>query len=129
MADIRWNSNDTFVGTVVGAMPPPPSYKNPDTRSLLFRTFLAAPLLELRGATERKFSGNEVAGQNTDDDGAVIDAFAHSVLVDSQETILLVDLQGIVIKFTVNSYNVYFSFVGIINQAGEIILYDPQAHT
>jgi myosin-heavy-chain kinase len=75
-------------------MPPPPSYKCPDTRSLLFRNFLAAPLLNLQGTTERKFSGNETAGHNTDDEGAVIDAFAHGVVVDSQETIVLVDLQG-----------------------------------
>lgn len=60
--------------------------------------FLAAPLLETRdiepGYKEVKYSGTDCAGQNTDTLGVAVDAFAHHTLVDSQGTLVFVDLQG-----------------------------------
>jgi hypothetical protein len=63
--------------------------------SLVFETFLAAPLLDMSNSyTERKFSGSTVAGHSIDVVGSAIDAYAHHVLVDSDWTLLLTDLQG-----------------------------------
>jgi hypothetical protein len=66
-----------------------------DTRSFVFDTFMAAPLLPTSLLyDERKFSGSDEAGENVDDVGQVIDTFAHHVLVDSHGSFLLTDLQG-----------------------------------
>ena len=60
-----------------------------------FRSFLAAPFIATTGLyTERKFSGGDEAGNNIDDVGRAIDAFAHHVLVDSMGAMVLSDLQG-----------------------------------
>jgi hypothetical protein len=68
-----------------------------DNRSLIFATFLATPLLSTGGLyTERKFSGCDEAGDNADDIGRAVDAFAHHVLVDSMGSIVLTDLQGFI---------------------------------
>ncbi|GLB37946.1 hypothetical protein LshimejAT787_0409970 [Lyophyllum shimeji] len=86
--DIRWNSCNAFVGTVTDAW-------LDETSSLVFETFLAAPLLDTANLyTERKFSGSTTAGQSIDVVGSAIDAYAHHVLVDSEGTFLLTDLQG-----------------------------------
>ncbi|EED85595.1 predicted protein [Postia placenta Mad-698-R] len=103
----------TFVGQVTSELPPPPaSIADKDTRSLLYDMFLAAPLLETRdiepGYKEVKYSGTDCAGQNTDTLGVAIDAFAHHTLVDSQGTLVFVDLQG------------------LIKLSGKFVIYDPQ---
>jgi hypothetical protein len=83
------------VGTVVSELDPAPAAGDEDSRTLLFDTFLAAPLLSTTGLyTEQKFSGNDGISENIDMVGQVIDAYAHHVLVDSCGTILLTDLQG-----------------------------------
>lgn len=52
------------------------------------------PLLDMSGLyTERKFSGSTTAGHSVDVVGSAIDAYAHHVLVDSDGTLLLTDLQ------------------------------------
>ncbi|TFK78178.1 hypothetical protein K466DRAFT_507683 [Polyporus arcularius HHB13444] len=88
-----------FIGqTDYDAIPPPPMDLNeasPDPRALLYTTFLATPLIDKsEGYEERKFSGSLQVGQNKDVIGRAIDAFAHHVLDDSQNTCILVDLQG-----------------------------------
>ena len=74
---------------------PPPFEGNKDDQTLIFKTFLAVPLLSTSGLyTERKFSGSDEAGDSVDETGRAIDAFAHHVLVDSHGSFLLADLQG-----------------------------------
>ena len=76
-------------------LPQPPASGKGDTRILLHDTFLATPLINPSdGYTEEKFSGADVVGTNTSVIGRAIDAFAHHVLDDSQESCILVDLQG-----------------------------------
>jgi len=68
---------------------------NADDRTLLFKTFLAAPLLSCDGLyVERKFCGNTDIPQNGDRLGLTIDAYIHHALLDSGKTVLLSDLQG-----------------------------------
>ena len=77
-------------------MLPCPHIGEEDLRSLSFPTFLVAPLVATTGLyTERKFSGSDAAGNNLDEVGRVVDAYAHHVLVDSQGSYLLTDLQGL----------------------------------
>ena len=101
--------------------------------SLIFRDFLAMPLLDLGGENikERKFSGNEEIALNIDPLGRVIDAYVHHALVDSLGDILLVDVQGRSLQgFLPNSLSLLAS-VGIVfeDSHGGLCLFDPQAHT
>ncbi|KAG6852271.1 hypothetical protein C0991_001402 [Blastosporella zonata] len=92
---LRWNFSGAFLGSVISELPPPPEGDKKDTRSLIFKEFLAAPLLSTRGLyTERKFSGCNEAGDNSDHVGCIVDAYAHHVLIDSGGTLLMTDLQG-----------------------------------
>ncbi|KAG6380424.1 kinase-like domain-containing protein [Boletus reticuloceps] len=109
---ITWNVERTFIGTVEEAIPPKPMDGSEDNRTLLFKTFLAAPLLSCDGLyQERKFCGNTDIPQNEDRLGLAIDAYIHHALVDSGKTVLLSDLQGIVAPDS------------------SVTLFDPQAHT
>ncbi|EED78306.1 predicted protein [Postia placenta Mad-698-R] len=113
LPELEWNSAGTFVGQVTSELPPPPaSIADKDTRSLLYNMFLAAPLLETRdiepGYKEVKYSGTDCASQNTDILGVAVDAFAHHTLVDSQGTLVFVDLQG------------------LIKPSGKFVIYNPQ---
>lgn len=92
--DIRWNTEGAFIGTATNGW-------LDDTSSLVFETFLAAPLLDISGLyTERKFSGSTTARASIDVVGSAIDAYAHHVLVDSNGTLLLTDLQGMLFKYS-----------------------------
>lgn len=92
--EIRWNFTGSFIGCAAGIAPAPDS-GTVDNRSLLFDYFLATPLLDINDKfDERKFSGNEDVGHNTDPLGRVIDAYIHHALVDSLGDILFVDVQG-----------------------------------
>lgn len=97
MLDIRWNFEGAFLGTVEATeIGPAPEEGEKDNRPLVFTTFLAAPFIATSGLyTERKFSGGDEAGDNIDDIGQAIDAFAHHVLVDSMRSMVLTDLQGL----------------------------------
>ncbi|EDR06692.1 uncharacterized protein LACBIDRAFT_328608 [Laccaria bicolor S238N-H82] len=106
---IHWNFQDAFIGDVSSGMLPCPDIGEEDLRSLSFLTFLAVPLITTTGLyTERKFSGSDAAGNNLDEVGRIVDPYAHHVLVDSQGSYLLTDLQG---------------------PDKEVILFDPQAHS
>jgi hypothetical protein len=92
--EIKWNFAGSFISCATGIAPAPDS-GTVDNRSLLFDYFLATPLLDINDKTEeRKFSGNEDVGHNTDPLGRVINAYIHHVLVDSLGDILLADVQG-----------------------------------
>ncbi|KAG6848070.1 hypothetical protein H0H93_003661 [Arthromyces matolae] len=118
---LRWNFANAFLGSVTSDLQSPPEGDEKDTRSLLFPEFLAAPLLLTRGLySERKFSGCEEAGNNKDPIGAAVDAYAHHVLVDSEGTYLMTDLQDNITQCIAS---------GVVGPDQEIILYDPQAHS
>ncbi|KAF5377218.1 hypothetical protein D9615_006391 [Tricholomella constricta] len=102
---IRWNSEGAFVGKATNCWPD-------DESSLMFESFLAAPLLDTSVVyTERKFSGSDVAGRSADVVGSALDAYAHHTLVDTEGQILLTDLQG------------------VVGSDQSVILFDPQAHS
>ena len=91
--------------------------------NLQFQTVLITPLLE---GDDRRFSGyNGVGINNQDELGKIIDAYAHSIHVHSEGTIVLADLQGNIIFLISNLLNVC---LGTIHNNGSITLYDPQAH-
>ncbi|EGO29472.1 hypothetical protein SERLADRAFT_405462 [Serpula lacrymans var. lacrymans S7.9] len=109
---IKWNAKGTFVGMVTTEIPRKPTDGSEDDCTLLFKTFLAAPLLLCDGLyKERKFCGNTDITQNEDSLGLVIDAYVYHTLLDSGKTVLLSDLQG------------------IIAPNATVTLFDPQAHT
>jgi len=84
-----------FLGLAVNELSGPPDNGEPDTRTIVYRTFLAAPYIApADGFVEQKWSGTNQAGDNKDHIGVVIDAFAHHSLIDSNYTAVLVDLQG-----------------------------------
>jgi myosin-heavy-chain kinase len=107
-----FNSSGAFVGTLTKAVDPPVAGKM-DNRSLIYSTFLAAPLLPFGkpGYTEDKWSGTNQPGSNETPIGRILGAFAHHSVVDSNKTCVLVDLQG------------------LVSPEGSITLIDPQAHT
>ncbi|KAF8586843.1 hypothetical protein K439DRAFT_1614812 [Ramaria rubella] len=77
----KFNSADTFIES--GEL---------DTRNLQFCLIMIAPKLE---GTEKKFSGFDRAGINSEDElGLLMDAFAHCVATHTEKTMILVDLQG-----------------------------------
>ncbi|KAF8903184.1 hypothetical protein CPB84DRAFT_1846000 [Gymnopilus junonius] len=115
---IEWHSeSDTFIGQLV------PPLKNlgcaaaDQLQNMLFNTFLAAPLLDIRakGNEEVRFVGNTDIENNKYALPAVINAFIHSALVDSAGQYLFADLQGLVYPGNFPDQTV--------------ILFDPQAHT
>ncbi|KIJ07093.1 hypothetical protein PAXINDRAFT_164631 [Paxillus involutus ATCC 200175] len=111
-AKLHRNVNGTFVGKVTSNIPPRPADHSTDDHTLVFKTFLAAPLLSCDGLyEEQKFCGNTDIPENEDPLGLAIDAYIHHALLDSGTTVLLSDLQG------------------IIAPNGSIKLFDPQAHT
>lgn len=124
---MRFNAKGAFIGVVDDGLIVPlgPEAKQ-DTRTLSFRTFLAAPFLK---GKFQKFSGSERAGCNGDTGvGAAMDAFAHHIIDDSQGHVILVDLQGMCIVFTLALAHVSCNIVGFL-QEKELVLFDPQMQT
>lgn len=114
MLDLQFNAINAFIGTVTKEIEQlPTDGEEVDNRSLMYNTFLAAPLLPFGkdGYTEDKWSGTNQTGDNETTIGRVLAAFAHHSVVDSNKTCLLVDLQG------------------LVSPDGSITLIDPQAHT
>lgn len=129
---MRWNAPGSFVGTVTTLLPCPAT-DEVDKRSLVYSTFLAAPLLVTDGEyKEQKFSGNLELPQNTSRIGRAIDAYAHHVVADSGGEIMLADLQGafdISHRIPSTSSFTYCNATGVIAPDGSVCLFDPQAHT
>lgn len=124
-----WNVFGAFLGSVTSKLQPPPQANEKDTRSLIFKDFLAAPLLSTKGLyTEKKFSGCNEAGDNNDLVGHVVDAYAHHILINSSGTFLMTDLQGMLFFFHY-SFLLIFYILGVVGPDKEIILYDPQVHS
>lgn len=95
MTVLRFNVANAFVGTVTADIGALPADGTKDQRTLVYRTFLAAPYIPHgEGYSEDKWSGTDQAGNNNDHLGHVMDAFAHHSLVDSNNTAVIVDLQG-----------------------------------
>ncbi|KAF5325454.1 hypothetical protein D9619_009979 [Psilocybe cf. subviscida] len=116
-AALRFNTNGAFVGQVNGKDLSDWEAQHGMDAPLKFTTFLAAPYLPARDSSlyeERKFSGTEETGFNSDIVGMVLDAFAHHVVDDSSGYHHLCDLQGIVSKS---------------GQPKTVILFDPQGNS
>ena len=130
--EIRWNFAGAFIGCAAGVTPAPDSGTT-DNRSLLFDYFLAAPPLDINNeTTERKFSGNEDVGNNTDPLGCVIDAYVHHALIDSLGDMLFADVQGMYSLYTGRLHYsdiVAYGLIGVVLEDGSLCLFDPQAHT
>jgi hypothetical protein len=103
---IRWNVEGTFFGIVETDIPLRPRGLEVDTRTLLFNTFIAAPLLKTTAPyKERSFTDMEhttpvvTAGDTL---AEFIQAYVHWTLVESGGSLLLADVQGEqrVISFT-----------------------------
>jgi hypothetical protein len=93
--DLQFNTTGAFLGMAVDKVANHPKESEPDPRTILYETILAAPYISiLDGFSERKWLGTNQAGDNKNCFGAVIDAFAHHTLIDSNSTAVLVDLQG-----------------------------------
>ncbi|KIJ37043.1 hypothetical protein M422DRAFT_781910 [Sphaerobolus stellatus SS14] len=95
---IRFNAAGAFVGILEHDLSPTPSYGSPETRSMLNKTFLATLILEMSNRTEFRFTGRDGGGCSpsvcTEIDH-IMTAFTHSVLVDSEHTVIVADLQGV----------------------------------
>ena len=87
--------------------PQSPDANAADERAVLFRTFLASPLIKKSsGYNEKKFSGALQIGHNSTVIGRAVDAFAHHVLLDSLRTCILVDLQGTLDSYTLSGIEI-----------------------
>jgi hypothetical protein len=92
---LRFNAAEAFIGTVAADIRNAPKDNVDDDRTLVYKTFLAAPYIPHGdGYVEEKWSGTNQAGDNNGPLGRVMDAFAHHSLVDSDYTAVIVDLQG-----------------------------------
>ncbi|KIJ38229.1 hypothetical protein M422DRAFT_33372 [Sphaerobolus stellatus SS14] len=114
---IHYNAEGAFIGELIveDDTIPAPSYGAADTRTMPYNTFLATRLLDLTGRVEIRFTdlegklGRDVADQEEVD--CIFAAFTHSVLVHSDHTMIVTDIQGIFLD------------------DGELVLYDPQVHS
>lgn len=92
--DLSFHFKGAFVGEVSELLPKPTSPLE-DGRSLVFKTFLAAPYISTNGIyKERKFCGSNGLDMDGDDIAQLIATFMHHVVVDSHGEYLLTDLQG-----------------------------------
>ena len=91
MIELWFNAAGAFIETTINKVPDHPESNKADTRTLVYKIFLAAPYIALTdGFIEQKWS----VTNNKDPIGIVIDAFAHHLLIDSNYTAVLMDLQG-----------------------------------
>jgi hypothetical protein len=90
---MRWNAENAFIGKLE-----PGEF---DSDGMEFRScltwpcFMVSPLLPPGGNVVR-FSGHFRAGDNSKDKkiGIWVDAFAHHVVIDSQYTLCITDIEG-----------------------------------
>ncbi|KIJ53425.1 hypothetical protein M422DRAFT_242580 [Sphaerobolus stellatus SS14] len=116
----RFNAAGSFLGTLVDDVPPKPLPGIPETRSMLNKMFLASPFIDMKNCVERCFTGRDGGGRSASDwqeMDHILAAFTHAVLVDSDHTVIITDLQGVFIDSESAPDN------------RELVLYDPQVHT
>ncbi|KIJ49753.1 hypothetical protein M422DRAFT_246102 [Sphaerobolus stellatus SS14] len=113
---IRYNASGAFFGQLDCEDPDiAPSYGVPETRTMLYNSFLATPLIDMKGRSELRFTdkygnyGRDPSEREEID--YILEAFTHGVLVDSDHTVIVTDIQGVFLD------------------NGELLLYDPQVHT
>jgi len=94
---MHYNAKGAFIGDVlVDVDADAPLYGNPNTRSMLYNSFLATPLLDITGRFEVRLTDHEgepCSGHDEDIDH-IISAFTHSVIVNSNGTMIVTDVQG-----------------------------------
>ncbi|KIJ35033.1 hypothetical protein M422DRAFT_262776 [Sphaerobolus stellatus SS14] len=113
---ICYNTSSAFFGQLDCKDPNiVPSYGVPETHTMLYNSFLATPLIDMKGRSELCFTvkygyyGHDPSEH--EEIGYIFEAFTHGVLVDSDHMVIVTDIQGV---FLDNS---------------ELLLYDPQVHT
>lgn len=123
-----FSAANAFIGTVTTDVGAPTN----DNQTLLYQTYMAAPYIPCGdGYTEEKWSGTHEAGNNDTPLGQVMDAFAHHLLINSNYTAVIVDLQGNNPEMTfLTKFLTRLSFynLGIICPNGDVILFDLQMH-
>ena len=65
--------------------------------SMLNKTFLASPFIDMKNCMEQCFTGRDGGGRSASDwqeMDYILAAFTHAVLVDSDHTVIITDLQG-----------------------------------
>ncbi|KIJ34013.1 hypothetical protein M422DRAFT_263969 [Sphaerobolus stellatus SS14] len=112
---VRFHIEDTFIGELVNynAIPAPP-FGSSETRSMLNTTFMAAPFVDFGDQSEIRYirgDGEWCAEEFRDEMDSVLQAFVHSVLVDTAHALIVTDIQGIFMN------------------NGELLLFDPQIHS
>ncbi|KIJ43460.1 hypothetical protein M422DRAFT_240129 [Sphaerobolus stellatus SS14] len=112
---VRFHIEDTFIGELVNynAIPAPP-FGSSETRSMLNTTFMAAPFVDFGDQSEIRYIGGDGewrAEEFRDEMDSVLQAFVHSVLVDTAHALIVTDIQGIFMN------------------NGELLLFDPQIHS
>lgn len=102
---MEWNTEGMFMGKIVQFYGKSLGDSDSDSEhrhcSLVFPSFMAVPFCyEFQNPNSKryKYSGNrDFSGESVKFEpifGAAVDAFAHHVVEDSHETLLLADLQG-----------------------------------
>jgi hypothetical protein len=85
--------NRAFVGVLPDSFQFPENIPD-ESRSLIGRTFLAAPLLQAVDCQEIKVSGNEDFDEHDSEIGRVLYAFTHHVYEETEGKLIPADLQG-----------------------------------
>ncbi|HEV7738598.1 MAG TPA: hypothetical protein VGO47_14655 [Chlamydiales bacterium] len=99
LSEIRFNADGAFVGNIVNSTPNALEslYIVPDPKTMEYETFLATKLLDFTDRHEIRFTDNEGIGRLPEEHDTMDDAlaaFTHSVLVDSDHTVIVTDIQG-----------------------------------
>jgi len=96
ISEIHYNAEGAFLGEIIEPNDATsPAYGGPDTHLLLYNSFLALPLIDITGKFETRFTdkdGDEhTVTENIDD---IFAAFTHAVIVHSNLTMIVTDIQG-----------------------------------
>jgi len=66
-----------------------------DSSSMLYKKFLATPLLEIKPGKEVRFTGEDGIGSDLEKDQRILAAFTHSTFDHSNRQLIVVDIQGV----------------------------------
>ncbi|KIJ56267.1 hypothetical protein M422DRAFT_107705, partial [Sphaerobolus stellatus SS14] len=90
MPNMKWNVDGAFVGILEKGQEL--NISDDSITSLLYTAFLVTPVLP-KGKIIR-FSGTFDVGDNTDKVGKWVDTYAHHVVIDSQYSLCITDIEG-----------------------------------
>ncbi|CAK5281242.1 unnamed protein product, partial [Mycena citricolor] len=129
IAAFKFNVEDSFIGEF--ALDPDDELVN---QPLPHKHFIATRLLPCSAADEpvKKFTGNDDCGPPPgprDLLTATIHAFSHFCVVYTLHDVAVCDLQGSDYGSGLESYYAYIPHVGMHDESGTPVLFDPQMHT